>query len=164
MLEVGTRVGDDLAGVRAAIRQAVHAGRRGDLPFGAVLADDQGAVVARAGNQVLTDGDLTAHAELLVLRCGLMGTRPAAAAGWTLYASAAPCPMCAGAVHWSGIGRLVFGASANRVVELTGGPTRSPALPFPCEQILAASPRSIEVVGPVLEGEASIALRENWPG
>ena len=93
-----------------ALRQAAKAYEQGEVPVGAVVVR-AGRVIARAGNQVETLKDATAHAEMLAL------TQAESAVGdWrltdcTLYVTKEPCPMCAGAVVHTRIARVVFGAS-----------------------------------------------------
>lgn len=115
----GTRWFDAM---RLALAEAEAAGRRGDVPVGAVLLDASGAVLARAGNERERAGDPTAHAEMLALRRGAAALRAAASAtrtgnepGWrledcTLVVTLEPCTMCAGAIVNARVGRLVFGA------------------------------------------------------
>jgi tRNA(adenine34) deaminase len=95
--------------MRRALQVARAAGRRGEVPVGAVAVRD-GAVIAAAGNAMERRGDATAHAEMLVLRrvARLVG-------GWrldavTVYATLEPCPMCAGAMVQARIARCVYGA------------------------------------------------------
>jgi tRNA(adenine34) deaminase len=95
--------------MRRALRVARAAGRRGEVPIGAVAVRDD-TVIASAGNAMERQGDATAHAEMIVLR------RVARlAGGWrldgvTLYATLEPCPMCAGAMVQSRIARCVYAA------------------------------------------------------
>ncbi len=105
--------------LRLALAEAEDAGRRGDVPVGAVLLDASGAVLARAGNERELTGDPTAHAELLALRRGAAALRARRAAAsepdWrledcTLVVTLEPCTMCAGAIVNARVGRLVFGA------------------------------------------------------
>ena len=143
----------DTRWLRASFALARAAEARGDQPYGAVLVDAAGSVLAEAGNTVVTTADPTAHAELNLVR--QIGRVPAATLpGATLYASAEPCAMCAGAVHWSGIGRLVFGLSNARLygAVLPGSPE---ALRLSSRAVLAAGERGVAVVGPLLENEAA---------
>jgi tRNA(Arg) A34 adenosine deaminase TadA len=81
--------------------------------------------------------------------------------GCTLYSSAEPCAMCAGAIYWVGIGRLVFGLGEQRLKAITGDHPENPTLDMPCRNVFAAGQKTIEVVGPLLEDEAA-ALHENF--
>lgn len=95
--------------------EAIEFGRRsrenGNHPFGAVLVDAAGEVVLEAENTVLTQHDCTNHAELNLVRAASRRFDEATLGGCTLYASTEPCAMCAGAIYWSGIGRVVFALS-----------------------------------------------------
>lgn len=136
---------DDERHLRRAVELARQALAAGDRPYGAVLVDAGGAVLAEGRNSTVSTGDLTAHAELNAVRAG---TRPVMA-GATMYASGEPCAMCSGAMAWAGIGRVVFGASipAIRAVD------PSPGLSIRCAQVMAAAPHPVTVIGPVLEEE-----------
>jgi tRNA(Arg) A34 adenosine deaminase TadA len=149
----------DARWLRASFALARAAEARGDQPYGAVLVDASGILLAEAGNSIVTTADCTAHAELNLIR--RLGEQPTALlAGATLYASTEPCAMCAGAVYWSGIGRLVFGLSNARLYGevLRGSPE---ALHLPSRAVLAAGERKLEVVGPLLEDEAA-AIVAPW--
>ena len=93
-----------------ALAEAEAAGARGEVPVGAVIVDEAGTVIGRAGNRVEADADPTAHAELLAIRqaCAALGT--ARLVGCDLYVSLEPCPMCAQAIAFARIRRLYYGA------------------------------------------------------
>ena len=93
----------------------------GDHPFGAVLVVD-GEVVAEAVNRVHSDRDLTAHAELMLVRILEREGRLDQLAIGMVVASTEPCPMCVGAMFWAGARRVVFGLSAVRLNELARRP------------------------------------------
>ncbi len=96
--------------MRLALREAVVARDRGDVPVGAVLLGPDGAVVAAAGNERELTGDATAHAELLVLRRASARQADWRLARHTLVVTLEPCTMCAGALVLARIDTLVFGA------------------------------------------------------
>ena len=93
-----------------ALREAECAGRRGEVPVGAVVVG-AGRVLGRAGNAIEATQDPTAHAEMLALRqaAAALGTRRLLAT--TLYVTLEPCAMCAGAAVLARVPRLVFGAA-----------------------------------------------------
>jgi tRNA(adenine34) deaminase len=97
-------------GMALALEQARAAADRGEVPVGAVLIDEGGAVVAAFGNQVEQDHDPTAHAEMLTLRAGAARRGVKRLAGCDLYVTLEPCPMCAAAISLSHIRRLYFAA------------------------------------------------------
>jgi tRNA(adenine34) deaminase len=96
-----------------AIRLARAAGRRGEVPVGAV-AVRQGKVLAAGSNQVERRQDASAHAELLVLRRASARLGSWRLDGITLYSTLEPCPMCAGAILLARISRCVYGADDPR--------------------------------------------------
>jgi tRNA(Arg) A34 adenosine deaminase TadA len=96
------------------MRLALDEARQGDYPFGAVIVRD-GEVIARGRNLGKTDGDPTAHREMVAIRRCLADHGPAALHGSTLYTSGEPCAMCMGAIIWCRVGRLVFAASVEQL-------------------------------------------------
>ena len=80
-------------------------------PFGAVIVDKQGEVLAACHNQVLKDNDPTAHAEIVTIRkaCEKLGSSDLS--GYILYSSCEPCPMCLSAIIWANIKEVYFGAT-----------------------------------------------------
>lgn len=123
-----------------------------------MLLGPAGNLLAEAGNTVVVDGDCTAHAEMNAIRAASRGHGRGAARGGTLYASAEPCPMCAGAIHWAGIGRLVHGADIAALGGLGGAAASSAAMPdMGCRAVFAAMRSGVDVLGPLLEAE-SLAL------
>lgn len=93
-----------------ALRQARAAGRRGEVPVGAVVIRD-GAVIARAGNSTIARDDPTAHAEMLAIRAAARAFGSQRLAGADLYVTLEPCAMCAAAISFARIRRLYFGAA-----------------------------------------------------
>lgn len=144
----------DLERLRAAIEVARRASARGNRPFGALLVAEDGRVLGLGENTQVTDEHVLAHAEMNLLQRATRAHSAEALAGATLYTSAEPCPMCAGAIFWSGIGRLVFGLGADRLHTLTGRPNEM--LRASARGVLASAGRRVEVVGPLLEDEASL--------
>lgn len=135
--------------IREAIRLAAEARERGDEPFGALLVYD-GAAVLEARNAVNTDRDLTQHAELRLISKASKEIDPAVLAAATLYTSTEPCAMCAGAIYWASIPRMVFGLAASTLESMTDGS----GLHQPSRRVLGAASRSTNIDGPVLEHEA----------
>ena len=72
--------------------------------------------------------------------------------------------MCAGTQYWANIGRLVYGMTERRLLELTGKHGENPTMDLPCRTVLAAGQKSIDVIGPVPEVEPEIAElhRDFW--
>ena len=109
----------------ALLRRAFDVARRsraaGDHPFGSVLADSEGRALMEQGNGYTSEGgDRTAHAERLLASRAARTYDLGLLARCTLYTSAEPCAMCAGAIYWAGIGRVVYGQSEKALKAQTG--------------------------------------------
>ena len=152
----------DLFHLRRAIRLAEMARARGNHPFGALLVGAGGELLAEAENSVVTERDCTAHAELNLVRLVSGRYDAQALGGSTLYSSTEPCAMCAGAIYWSGIGRVVYALSAARLYQLTGHEPGEAPLNLPCREVFARGARAVEVAGPALEAEAEEVHRGFW--
>ena len=148
------------------LRRSFNVARRsmthGNHPFGAILVDAGGKVLLEAENGYMPAHDGTAHAERL-LATEACRTLPAdVLAKATMYSSAEPCAMCAGAIYWAGIGRLVYGLSEHRLRDYTGNHPENPTLDLPCRAVFASGQRPTEVVGPLLEDEAGAMHEGVW--
>jgi len=148
--------------LRRSFDVARRAGTNGNHPFGAILVDAAGSVLLEAENGFLPDRDMTAHAERLLATQAAKKFEPKFLADCTLYTSAEPCAMCAGAIYWVGIGRVVYGLSERRLKAMTGAHEENPTLDLPCRTVFAAGQRSIEVIGPLLEDEAAALHAGIW--
>jgi tRNA(adenine34) deaminase len=93
-----------------ALAEAAAAGRRGEVPVGAVLVDAGGRVLAAAGNRVEELRDPTAHAEVLVIRAAAEQRGEPRLADCDLHVTLEPCPMCAAAISFARLRRVYFGA------------------------------------------------------
>ena len=151
----------------ALLRQAFDVARRsraaGDHPFGSVLADGEGRALMEQGNGYTSEGgDRTAHAERLLASRAARAHDLAFLARCSLYTSAEPCAMCAGAIYWAGIGRVVYGQTEQALKAQTGAHEENPTLDLPCATVFAAGQRETEVVGPLLEDEAAELQADFW--
>lgn len=142
----------DLRLLRAAILLSARARERGNEPYGALLSDADGNVHLEAENTQVTNRDCTGHAELNLMREASRRFDRQALAGWTVYASGEPCPMCAGAIYWSGVGRVVYALPVGTMAELAGA--AADEIHLGCAEVLARGTRTVEVAGPLLEDEA----------
>ena len=140
---------------------AEHSRSNGNHPFGALLVGPDDKVLIEAENDSRS-GDRTAHAERVLLSRASLIYPSDFLARCTLYSSAEPCAMCAGAAYWVGIGRVVYALSENDLRDLIG-PNHSANLTMnlPCRQVLCAGQREIQVVGPLLK-EESLAIHNNF--
>ncbi len=151
------------AHLRRAIEVSIDARRHGNHPFGAVLVDGNGRVVAEAENTVVTDGDVTAHAETNLVRIAGNTWSPAELALHTLYSSCEPCAMCSGAIFWAGIGRVVFALSVEGLLAFFDNRPDAPLHQIGSRRLLTTAD-GIEVFGPALEDEAAGAHEGFWAG
>lgn len=141
------------------LRQAIAAARRGieagQSPFGAVVVAG-GRVVAAAHNAVLLENDPTAHAEVRAIRQAGRELGTIDLSGGVIFSTCEPCPMCFGAIHWSRIRRIVFGAGIAdaRAAGFSELPLSNLVL-----RDLAGSP--LEIQGGLLREECS-ALFAEW--
>ncbi len=107
----------------ALLRRAIELAREareehGNPPFGSLLADAEGNVLAEDRNTSLTDDDITAHPELKLARWAAQNLAPEAAAATTMFTSTQPCGMCTGAIERSGLGRVVYALSTEQFLTL----------------------------------------------
>ena len=153
---------DDESFLRRSFDVAQRARTHGNHPFGAVLVSAQGEVLMEAENGFMPEHDMTGHAERLLATQASKQLAPEVRAGSTLYTSAEPCAMCAGAIYWTGIGRVVFGLSERRLKTITGNHAENPTLDLPCRAVFAAGQRHVEVTGPLLEEEAAALHDGVW--
>lgn len=109
---------DDKKFLRKAIEIANYGIKKGCGPFGAVISKD-GRIIAESNNKVILNSDPTAHAEILAIREAAGFLRKHDLDGCILYTSCEPCPMCLGAIYWSGIKRVVY-ASDRRDAAIAG--------------------------------------------
>jgi len=153
----------DQALLRRAFDVAKRSREGGDHPFGSVLADADGKLLMEQGNGYSSEGrDRTAHAERLLASRAARAYDLKFLAGCTLYTSAEPCAMCAGAIYWAGIGRVVYGQTEKALKAQTGAHEENPTLDLPCEIVFSAGQRPTEVVGPLLEDEAAALQADFW--
>jgi tRNA(Arg) A34 adenosine deaminase TadA len=134
----------------------------GNHPFGAILVDDGGKVLLEAENGYLPAHDGTAHAERLLATEACRTLSADIRAKATLYSSAEPCAMCAGAIYWAGIGRVVYGLSEHRLRGVTGNHPENPTLDLPCREVFRSGQRPTDVMGPMLEDEAEALHEGVW--
>jgi tRNA(adenine34) deaminase len=131
--------------MKRAFKEAEQAFKKGEVPIGAVVVC-QNRIIARAHNLTEMLNDVTAHAEMQTITAAsnLLGGKYLT--GCTLYVTVEPCVMCAGALGWSQIDRIVYGATD----EKRGFQKYSPE---------ALHPKT-EIIGGILQNECSALMKE----
>ena len=151
--------------LRLAFRFAEKARAAGNHPFGAVLVAPDGEILMGAENSVVTQGSATAHAELNLMLAATRGWEPALLKTCTLYTSGEPCAMCAGAIVWGNVRRVVFGLDLDGIytaISAGGIDPDAPGLALPSREVFAGAPWPVEVIGPALEDEARQLHEGYW--
>ncbi len=131
--------------MKEALREAREAAQAGEVPIGAVVVC-RGRILSRGRNMTETLHDPTAHAEMIALTAATEGLGGKYLSDCTIYVTVEPCPMCAGALAWAQISRIVYGATDPR----RGYTLFSPSLLHP----------RTEVLGGVLADECSALVSE----
>ena len=150
--------------LRRCIQISREARACGNTPFGALLVDSEGNIIMEQGNIEITERICTGHAETtLASRASHAYSRDFL---WTctLYTTAEPCAMCAGAIYWANIGRVVYGMTEKRLLELTGSDEQNPTFDLPCREVFARGQKDIQVIGPIpaVEEEAAEVHQGYW--
>ena len=147
--------------LQKALEVAERSMQKGNLPFGCILVNANGNIIEEAENTVISDKDNIAHCEINLVH------KLTAKFDWdylnhcTVYASTEPCPMCTGAIFWSGIGKLVYALSKEgfHAVAHTDNPDH--IFNMHASELLNTGGRKVEVSGPLMEEEAK-ALYRKW--
>lgn len=139
----------DLHCLEEARKEGAAARAGGNHPFGAVLADASGKIVLRAGNTVESEHNGCAHAETNLAMAASKQFSREYLQSCTLYTSVEPCVMCAGAIYWADIGRVVYGISEHTLLEMTGDDPENQTFNLPCREVFNRGQKEISVAGPV---------------
>ena len=150
----------DEAHLERAVALAWESRNRGDHPFGALLVAPDGSRV-EAMNSTLTESDPTGHAETNLVRLA-GGWAPGVLRESTLYTSTEPCAMCAGAIYWSGIGRMVFAFSSAELAAIVDDEDGVPPLRLSSREVFERGGRPIVVDGPAGLTSAADVHRGFW--
>lgn len=134
--------------IRLCFTIAEGAKENADGPFGSVITNEEGQIIAKAGNTTSSKNSVIYHAEMNAIEQAESVRGKGNLEGCTLYSSAEPCPMCASAIVWCGLKRVVFGASI-KALQKRG----VHQIEINCRDIFRKSGSSMEVLGPVLEDE-----------
>ena len=142
------------------IELAASARTAGNHPFGSLIVSAAGERVFEAENTVVTGHDVTGHAELNAVRAASIELGERGLEGATLYTSTEPCAMCAGAIYWSGIARVVYALGSDTLAAIVEDPTED--LRLPCREVFERGGRQVEVSGPHLVEQASAVHVGFW--
>ena len=135
--------------MRHALDEAYIAADEGEIPIGAIIVS-HGRIIARAHNQTEVLHDVTAHAEMLAITAAANELGGKYLTDCTLYVTVEPCPMCAGAIGWAQIPRIVYGAPDSK----RGYRTYAPNVLHP----------KAEAIGGILEEECRSLMQEAFKG
>lgn len=150
--------------LRRCIEISRIARENGNTPFGAVLVNKDGEIVLEQGNVEITEKRCTGHAETALAERASHELDKSYLWDCTLYTTAEPCAMCAGAIYWANIGRVVYGMTERRLLELTGSNEQNPTFDLPCREVFAKGQKDVQVVGPIeaVEAEAAKVHEGYW--
>lgn len=142
--------------LRRVIEICAEAKAAGNYPFGCLLADKAGNILMEQGNcENAHQGDCTGHAETELMRRASQKYTKEEMWDLTMYNCGEPCAMCAGAMYWGNLGRLVYIGRESTLKEYTGDDLRNPTLALPCRAVFACGQKpDMVVLGPVTELEA----------
>ena len=151
--------------LRRAIELSEHAVAHGNTPFGALVVGPDGDVLIEQENVEVTESDCTGHAETRAAAAASRKYPKEFLADCTLYTSAEPCAMCAGAIYWSNIGAVVFGISERTLLSVTGDDPRNPTMHLPSATGLGSGQKNIALLGPFEEVEdAAVTVLKDYFG
>lgn len=149
------------------LRQAISVSKKsrdhGNTPFGAILVDSEGTVILEQENIEITQSNCTGHAETTLMEAASQRYSKSFLWNCALYTTAEPCAMCAGAIYWGNVGKVVYGISEERLLALTGDNEQNPTFNLPCREVFSKGQKKITVVGPFPELEDEIvAVHEGY--
>jgi len=142
--------------VRRAIDLAESAVESGNTPFGSLLVIED-EIVRTAENTTLTDDDIAAHPEFKLARWAATELEPAERASCAMYTSTEPCPMCASAIVYAGLDRVVYSVSVDSLADVRP----DDVIEIPCAEVIDRADGATAVEGPMLEDEG-LAVHEDY--
>jgi tRNA(Arg) A34 adenosine deaminase TadA len=154
----------DLTLLRRAFAGAAAARARGDRPFAAIIASPDGAILAEGlSTQGAGGGGTLAHSEMNACGQVIAAAIPRATLrAATIYSSGEPCAMCAAAIFYTGIGRVVYGLSAGAILHLRNARPENAGLSLSCRAVLDTAAEPVRVLGPLLEEEGARPHQGYW--
>lgn len=147
---------DHLPYLRRCVEISKNAKNNGNTPFGALITDSNGNIIIEQENIELTEHICTGHAETSAMNAASRKYSKEFLWHCTLYTTAEPCVMCAGAIYWGNVGRVVYGISEEMLLELTGSNEINPTFKLPCRKVFESGQKTIEVIGPFSEIENEV--------
>jgi tRNA(Arg) A34 adenosine deaminase TadA len=148
--------------LRRAIELAAAARDSGNSPFGSLLADAAGNVLAERQNTALTERDLSAHPELRLAVWAAQNLTPQQRRDATMYTSTENCAMCSGAFVSAGLGRLVFAVGSADLRRYRGDRQPQPFLDLSSREVFERASYPIDVTGPALLDEGLAVHHGFW--
>ena len=130
---------------------AKHSREAGNTPFGALLVDAEGNILMEQENVEISTHKATGHAETQLIERASMKYSKEFLWNCTLYTTAEPCAMCAGAMYWANIGTVVYAMTEKDLLALTGSDEQNPTFDLPCREVFARGQKDITVIGPFPE-------------
>ena len=143
--------------LRLSFTYAIDAKKLGDGPFGALVLNEQNDIIARAGNTTSTENSVTYHAEINAIQQAEYNRGNGKLKGCTLISSAEPCPMCASAIAWSGISKVIYGVSIEALQSVG-----MRQIEIDCRDIFRHANHPISVIGPRLQDEGMEVFTEDF--
>ena len=143
--------------LKRTIEIAHDAMMRGNHPFGALLADKDGTILMEQGNE-FSSGGSAYHAETLLLLKAAKKYSPEELKSCTLYSNFKPCCMCTGALYWTNVGRLVYGAEEKDLLKFTGDNEENPTFSLSSREVVAHGQKKIIIEGPTEDAELLEAI------
>ncbi len=150
--------------LRAAIELARRSREKGNHPFGALLVDEDGNVVLEAENTVHAGdhADVTGHAETNLIKEATVRFDRDFLARCTIYTSTEPCAMCAGAIYWGNVRRVVYGLSEEGIRDISDGNPDNFQIAIRAREIFERGEHEVDVSGPHLVDEARAVHDGFW--
>ena len=148
---------EDVAFLRRAIEVSRLSREHGNTPFGAILVNEDKQIVLEQENREISEHICTGHAETSLMEAASRKFDHDYLWQCTLYTTGEPCAMCSGAIYWAGIGRVVYGMTERRLLQLTGSNEQNPTFDLPCRDVFARGQKDILVEGPFPEVEEEAA-------
>jgi tRNA(Arg) A34 adenosine deaminase TadA len=144
--------------IRETFKLALKAKQRGDFPFGAILVKNN-IILAKESDKSYTQSDPTKHAELNLISKYCKKKKLISLEGYSLYSSTEPCNMCAGAIHWARISRIIYSVPQKDLNKLSKVPKK-----IPCEKIINScinqNTKKAIIIGNILKKEGLNILKD----